>query len=236
MVKYFSVDWLAQSHQSSAPSERETPACRPHVPCMVQPRPPASGGRYLQLKPKASRPAQRADLQEPGPGSAAVRPAGCVSPVSEMSGYSSGYESEAASSECPSVDETEKEPQQRRVRTKFTTEQIAKLEKIFSKHKYLDAGERMRTAQRLGLTETQVRTWFQNRRMKLKREMQDCFAAEVPQVMFRPLPLVPFQHQSMLAQQQEQHHYHPPAGQAVYLLNVPHMVPRQPPRHQPYFY
>lgn len=73
-----------------------------------------------------------------------------------MSGYSSGYESEAASSECPSVDETEKEPQQRRVRTKFTTEQVAKLEKIFSKHKYLDAGERMRTAQRLGLTETQV--------------------------------------------------------------------------------
>lgn len=73
-----------------------------------------------------------------------------------MSGYSSGYESEAASSECPSVEEAEKEPQQRRVRTKFTTEQIAKLEKIFSKHKYLDAGERMKTAQRLGLTETQV--------------------------------------------------------------------------------
>lgn len=178
-----------------------------------------------------------------------------------MSGYSSGYESEAASSECPSVDETEKEPQQRRVRTKFTTEQIAKLEKIFSKHKYLDAGERMKTAQRLGLTETQVgrgpggippvnllcvplvlsassslqvRTWFQNRRMKLKREVQDCFAAEVPQVTFRPLPLplVPYQHQSM----QQQHHYHPPAGQAVYLMNVPHMVPRQPPRPQPYFY
>lgn len=67
--------------------------------------------------------------------------------------------------------------------------------------------------------------------MKLKREMQDCFAAEVPQVMFRPLPLVPFQHQSMLAQHHH-HHHHPPAGQADYLLNVPHMVPR----HQPYFY
>lgn len=73
-----------------------------------------------------------------------------------MSGYSSGYESEAATSECPSVDEAEQESQQRRVRTKFTPEQIDKLEKIFSKHKYLDAGERMKTAQRLGLTETQV--------------------------------------------------------------------------------
>lgn len=76
--------------------------------------------------------------------------------VSEISGYSSGYDSEATSSECLSIDEMEKESQQRRVRTKFTTEQINKLEKIFSKHKYLDAGERMKTAQKLSLTETQV--------------------------------------------------------------------------------
>lgn len=75
MVKYFSVDWLAQSHQSSAPSGRATPVSRPHVPCMVQPRPPAYGSSHLQLKPKASRP-----VQEPNPGSPAVGPAGCVSP------------------------------------------------------------------------------------------------------------------------------------------------------------
>ena len=80
--------------------------------------------------------------------------------VSETSGYSSGYESEAASSECLSVDEgseMEKDAAQRRVRTKFTPEQISKLEKIFNKHKYLDAGERVKTAQKLNLTETQVR-------------------------------------------------------------------------------
>lgn len=68
--------------------------------------------------------------------------------------------------------------------------------------------------------------------MKLKREMQDCLAAEVPQVLFRPLPLVQYQHQSA----QQHLHYHPPAGQALYLLNVPQMLPRQPPRHQPCFY
>ena len=45
---------------------------------------------------------------------------------------------------------------QRRIRTKFTPEQIDKLEKIFSKHKYLDAGERVKTALKLGLSETQV--------------------------------------------------------------------------------
>ena len=81
-----------------------------------------------------------------------------LSPVSETSGYSSGYESEAASSECLSVDEgseLESGPQ-RRVRTKFSPEQISRLEKIFNKHKYLDAGERVKTAQKLSLTETQV--------------------------------------------------------------------------------
>lgn len=53
--------------------------------------------------------------------------------------------------------DAEKDAPLRRVRTKFSTEQISKLEKIFHKHKYLDAGERVKTAQKLKLTETQVR-------------------------------------------------------------------------------
>ena len=52
--------------------------------------------------------------------------------------------------------EAEGEGAQRRVRTKFTPEQIQKLEKIFNKHKYLDAGERAKTALKLNLSETQV--------------------------------------------------------------------------------
>lgn len=52
--------------------------------------------------------------------------------------------------------EAERECGQRRVRTKFTPEQIQKLEKIFNKHKYLDAGERAKTAMKLNLSETQV--------------------------------------------------------------------------------
>lgn len=76
--------------------------------------------------------------------------------VSE-NGYTSGYDSEAASSECPSVEEGERDGGQRRVRTRFTPEQIEKLEKIFNKHKYPDAGERVKTALKLNLSETQVR-------------------------------------------------------------------------------
>lgn len=47
-------------------------------------------------------------------------------------------------------------PHQRRMRTKFTSEQISKLESTFSKHKYLGALQRRKIAERLNLSETQV--------------------------------------------------------------------------------
>lgn len=45
---------------------------------------------------------------------------------------------------------------QRRMRTKFTSEQIRKLESTFSKHRYLGALQRRKIAERLSLSETQV--------------------------------------------------------------------------------
>ncbi|XP_041803987.1 ventral homeobox [Chelmon rostratus] len=241
MVKYFSVDWLAQSHHNTAPTEEHgagmdiAPTCRPHIPCMVQPRRPAFGKCYLQPKPKASKPVEHMESSGQRDSSlcSPLHPTSCASPISEISGYSSGYESEAASSECLSVDdgsEPKKDGAQRRVRTMFTPEQISKLEKIFNKHKYLDSGERVKTAQKLGLTETQVRTWFQNRRMKLKREVQDCLAPQVPPVMFHPLP--PVQYRSMGGQLAP----YPAAGPAFYPFPVPQLLLQQqmPPRHPPH--
>ncbi|GAA6225209.1 homeobox protein pv.1-like [Lates japonicus] len=244
MVKYFSVDWLAQSHHNTAPAETHgagtdpAPTCRPHIPCVVQPRAPSFGKGYLQPKPKPSKPAEHmepVEISRPLDSSlcSPLHSTNCVSPISEISGYSSGYESEAASSECLSVDEgseVEKDGPQRRVRTKFTPDQISKLEKIFNKHKYLDAGERVKTAQKLNLTETQVRTWFQNRRMKLKREVQDYLPPQVPSVMFQPLP--PVQYPGLAGQRP---HY-PAPGPAFYPLPVPQMVlqPQMPPRHPPH--
>lgn len=80
-----------------------------------------------------------------------------VCSASDNSGYSSGYESEAAASSIEDGSEGERDGgAQRRIRTKFTPKQIEKLEKIFNKHKYLDASERVQTAQSLNLSETQV--------------------------------------------------------------------------------
>ncbi|XP_063819816.1 homeobox protein vex1-like [Pseudophryne corroboree] len=60
-----------------------------------------------------------------------------------------------------------------RSRTKFTVEQLQELEKSFKEHKYIGSSEKKRLSKVLRLSETQIKTWFQNRRMKFKRQSQD---------------------------------------------------------------
>lgn len=61
----------------------------------------------------------------------------------------------------------------RKSRTAFTNHQIFELEKRFLYQKYLSPADRDEIASSLGLTNAQVITWFQNRRAKLKRDMEE---------------------------------------------------------------
>ncbi|XP_078103702.1 homeobox protein BarH-like 1 isoform X1 [Sander vitreus] len=57
----------------------------------------------------------------------------------------------------------------RRSRTVFTELQLMGLEKRFEKQKYLSTPDRIDLAESLGLSQLQVKTWYQNRRMKWKK-------------------------------------------------------------------
>ncbi|XP_015275270.1 PREDICTED: homeobox protein not2-like [Gekko japonicus] len=71
--------------------------------------------------------------------------------------------------------------QMKRVRTVFTQEQLERLEKEFLKQHYMVGTERVDLAATLHLTETQVKVWFQNRRIKWRKQSLEQKAAKLSQ-------------------------------------------------------
>ncbi|XP_074598143.1 barH-like 1 homeobox protein [Brevipalpus obovatus] len=81
--------------------------------------------------------------------------------------FSGSYSS---SSSHGNISELKMQKKQRKARTAFTDHQLQTLEDSFKRAKYLAVQDRMELASKLNLTDTQVKTWYQNRRTKMKRQ------------------------------------------------------------------
>ncbi|XP_063819365.1 homeobox protein pv.1-like [Pseudophryne corroboree] len=189
----FSIDFILTGSKEEALASKV--ASKPHIPCVPQPQPPCRhSARSIQPKRKDSHAEPSGDTEpfksfpekhvtclQNGVSSLIASHRGWVG-ADELTPSCSEDECEQASSHSSESGQPEEDDHggtspksdlQRRMRTAFTSQQICKLEEMFKKQRYLGSSERKKLASTLQLSEIQVKTWFQNRRMKLKRQMQD---------------------------------------------------------------
>ena len=57
----------------------------------------------------------------------------------------------------------------KRPRTAFNSDQLARLKREFEENRYLNEERRKNLSEELGLNENQIKIWFQNKRAKIKK-------------------------------------------------------------------
>ncbi|XP_029694000.1 ventrally expressed dharma/bozozok antagonist isoform X2 [Takifugu rubripes] len=194
MRGHFSIEWMAQSSQSAGKDTLPGPvACGTHsesLPgfyCRQKSGKLPEENRNQALKTLSQHQISHnnQDATEVGFGSGTEE---------ETSGYESEGDhslSPSAPAESSTASPPPSPPSGRRPRTAFTAEQICSMERAFKRNAYLGTQDKAELCKKLNLSDKQIRNWFQNRRMKLKRTMQDalahaCQANAVPQLLHYP--------------------------------------------------
>ncbi|KAJ8010568.1 hypothetical protein DPEC_G00076430 [Dallia pectoralis] len=131
-----------------------------------------------------------------------------------------------------------------KARTAFSTGQMDALTNRFNIQKYLTPSEMKTLAGLTGLSYKQVKTWFQNRRMKLKRHQKDNSWASAgypnhgytsmpsrPQFQGEPQAQIPEQHANAQQFREAVFQKSPPMNQSYYAGG--YQLPAQPPSRTP---
>ncbi|CAJ1070026.1 ventrally expressed dharma/bozozok antagonist [Xyrichtys novacula] len=193
MRGHFSIEWMAQSSQTAETETQGSGSGSGPVTCGTNAE--SLPGFYSRQRPEVlPEQDQNRSLQVGFSLSSRQNQNSQNNPASE-GGFSSGteeetsgYESEGGQSVSPSAPEVDcasspsssscptSPPSGRRPRTAFTAEQISSMEKAFKRNAYLGTQDKAELCKKLNLSDKQIRNWFQNRRMKLKRTVQDALA------------------------------------------------------------
>jgi len=76
----------------------------------------------------------------------------------------------------------------RKARTVYNSYQLQELNTHFSKKQYLALPDRVELASKLGLSQTQIKIWFQNKRSKLKKFLKSPLSSSVQSSFYLGMP------------------------------------------------
>ncbi|XP_064471160.1 homeobox protein engrailed-1-B-like isoform X1 [Ornithodoros turicata] len=97
------------------------------------------------------------------------RPSSVRSPRRQSSSSDVGASTSKNGPRSRRMKKKEKKPDEKRPRTAFTADQLARLKQEFQENRYLTEKRRQDLARELKLNESQIKIWFQNKRAKIKK-------------------------------------------------------------------